>query len=48
MDRDGLLALDKEVPVDQILRLHERVAVLKGAVSRHTEEPGKLADLPST
>ena len=40
MDRDELLALDKEVLVDLVLRLHERVAALEAGVGRPPKGPG--------
>ena len=40
MDRDELLALDKEVLVDLILRLHERVAALEAGAGRPPKGQG--------
>ena len=47
MDRDELLALDKEVLVDLILRLHERVAALEAGVGRPPKGPGTSSIPPS-
>src|SRR5215211_5705505 len=47
MDRDELLALDKEVLVDLILRLHERVAALEAGVGRPPKGPGNSSIPPS-
>ena len=47
MDRDELLALDKEVLVDLILRLHERVAALEAGVGRPPKGPGNSSVPPS-
>src|SRR5829696_1391947 len=47
MDRDELLGLDKEVLVDLILRLHERVAALEAGVGRPPKGPGNSSIPPS-
>src|SRR3712207_1631158 len=47
MDRDELLALDKEVLVDLILRLHERVAALEAGAVRPPKGPGNSSIPPS-
>src|SRR5688572_26647719 len=47
MDRDELLALDKEVLVELILRLHDRVAALEAGVGRPPKGPGNSAVPPS-
>ena len=47
MDRDELLALDKEVLVDLILRLHERVAALEAGAGRPPKGPGNSSIPPS-
>jgi transposase len=47
MDRDELLALDKEALVDLILRLHERVAALEAGVGRPPKGPGNSSIPPS-
>jgi hypothetical protein len=47
MDRDELLALDKEALVDLILRLHERVAALEAGTGRPPKGPGNSSIPPS-
>src|SRR5688500_20160717 len=47
MDRDELLALDKEVLVELIVRLHERVAELEARVGRPPKTPGNSSVPPS-
>src|SRR6476469_877489 len=47
MDRDELLTLDKDVLVDLILRLHERVAALEAGVGRPPKGPGNSSIPPS-
>ena len=47
MDRDELLALDKEVLVELILRLHDRVAALEAGAGRPPKGPGNSSVPPS-
>lgn len=47
MDRDELLALDKEVLVELIVRLHEQVTALEGERSRPLKTPGNSSMPPS-
>jgi transposase len=47
MDRDELLALDKEVLVDLIVRLHERVTELEAREGRPPKTPGNSSMPPS-
>ena len=47
MDRDELLALDKEALVDLIVRLHERVTELEARVGRPPKGPGISSIPPS-
>jgi transposase len=46
-DRDELLALDKEVLVELIVRLHEQVAELKARIGRPPKTPGNSSMPPS-
>ncbi len=47
MDRDELLALDKEALVELIVRLHERVAALEAERGRPPKGPGNSSVPPS-
>ena len=47
MDRDELLALDKEALVDLIVRLYERVTELEARVGRPPKGPGNSSIPPS-
>src|SRR5262245_43807452 len=47
MNRDELLALDKEVLFDLILRLHERVAALEAGAGLQPKGPGNSSIPPS-
>ena len=47
MDRDGLLALDKEALVDLVVRLYERVTELEARVGRPPKGPGNASVPPS-
>jgi transposase len=47
MDRDELLALDKEALVDLIVRLYERVTELEARLGRPPKTPGNSSVPPS-
>src|SRR3712207_5490793 len=47
MDRDELLALDKDVLVDLIVRLYDRVTELEARVGRPPKGPGNSSIPPS-
>jgi hypothetical protein len=47
MDRDELLALDKEVLVDLIVRLYDRVTNLEAGAGRPPKTSGNLSVPPS-